>query len=229
MESRRGLLKKTLGGAALLAVAGAVPVALRQTALRPLPARGLQFFTPAEYAVVAAFAERVLAETVPEALAAAPPGGAPVLPAAVAAAIAGQPKAPLPAEVDVAGKLDAFLAPLAPAPAKELKQLLALLDNGLFSLLGGGPATNFTRMSAAQQDAHLARWAHSRLAVQRTGYQALKRLSAAVYFGSPETFASVGYPGPPVELVRTVNEARAAEAAKAAAAPPAPPQAGSPR
>ena len=226
--SRRGLLKKTLGGAALLAAAGAVPVALRQTALRPLPARGLQFFTPAEYAVVAAFAERVLAEVVPDALAAAPPGGAPELPALVKTSIAELPAAPSPADVDVAGKLDAFLAPLPAAQAKELKQLLALLDNGLFSLLGGGPPLNFTRMTPAQQDAHLARWAFSRLAVQRTGFQALKRLSAAVYFGSPETFASVGYPGPPVELVRTVNQARAAEAAKAAATPAAP-QTGSPR
>lgn len=217
-QSRRGLLKKSLGGAALLLAAGAVPLALRRTALRPLPARPLQFFTPAEYAVVAAFAERVLAEVVPAALAAAPPGGAPGLPAPVAAAVSALPKAPSPAEVDVAGKLDAFLAPLPPAQAKELKQLIALFDNGLFSLLGGGPPVNFTRMSEEQQDAHLARWSRSRLGVQRTGYQALKRLSAAVYFGSPECFASLGYPGPPVELVRTVNLARAAEAAKAAGA-----------
>ena len=216
-QSRRGLLKKTLGGAVLLAAAGAVPLALRGSALRPLPARGLRFFTPAEYAIAAAFAERVLSEVVSDA-AAAPPGGALDLPESVALAIASQPQAPAPAEVDVAGKMDAFLAPLPPAQAKELKQLLALFDNGLFSLVGGGPATNFTRMTPAQQDAHLADWAYSRLAVKRTGYQALKRLSAAIYFGSPEVFASLGYPGPPVDLVRTVNLARAAEAAAASSA-----------
>jgi hypothetical protein len=46
------------------------------------------------------------------------------------------------------------------------------------------------------------------MAVRRTGFQALKRLSAAVYYGSPETYASVGYPGPPYDLVRTVNASR---------------------
>jgi len=59
VESRRGLLKKTLGGAALLVAAGAVPVALRRTRLRPTPAgRTLQFFTPAEYSIWAAVAGR---------------------------------------------------------------------------------------------------------------------------------------------------------------------------
>lgn len=224
MQSRRSLFKKTLGGAALLAVAGAVPVALRSTRLVPLPASPLRFFSAGEFAVVTAFAGRVLAESVPEGLE-GPVGGAPGLPGPVAQATAQQPKAPGPQAVEVAGKLDAFLAPLDPAQAKELKQLLGLFENALFSLLGGGPPRPFTRMTAAQQDRHLGRWATSRLAVQRTGYQALKRLCCAVYFGSPEVYASLGYPGPPVELVRAVNQARAAAAAPAvpgADAPAAP-------
>ena len=220
MQSRRSLFKKTLGGAALLAVAGAVPVALRSTKLGPLPAVPLRFFSPEEFAVVTAFAGRVLAESVPEGLE-GPVGGAPGLPGPVAQATAQQPKAPGPQAVQVAGKLDAFLAPLDPAQAKELKQLVVLFENALFSLLGGGPPRPFTRMTAAQQDRHLSRWATSRVAVQRTGYQALKRLCCAVYFGSPELYASLGYPGPPVELVRAVNLARAAAATAPAPADPA--------
>ena len=50
--------------------------------------------------------------------------------------------------------------------------------------------------------------ASSRLAVRRTGYQALKRLACAMYYASPEVYGSVGYPGPPVELVRSVSDAR---------------------
>ena len=195
METRRGLLKKTLGGAALLAAAGAVPLALRKTRLRAAKAP-LRFFTPAEYSVFAAVAERVLAR-----------GDADV-PKDLAGVLKTRPAAPLPAELDVAGKADAFLAPLDPASAKDLKQLLALFDNALFSLATGGPPRPFTRMSPVEQDAHLERWATSRLAVRRTGFQALKRLSAAIYYGSPETYASVGYPGPPDELVRTVNASR---------------------
>src|SRR5712691_7835883 len=196
MTTRRGFLTKTLGGAALLAAAGMVPVALRKTQLRR-PVKELRFFTAAEYSVFAAVADRVLARA----------GIADVSPE-LAGMLQGRPAAPSPAEVDVAGKADAFLAPLDAASAKDLKQLLALFDNALFSLLTGGPPRPFTRMDPAEQDAHLERWATSRMAVRRTGFQALKRLSAAVYYGSPETYASVGYPGPPDELVRTVNASR---------------------
>ena len=195
METRRGFLKKTVAGAALLAAAGAVPLALRKTRLRPAK-QPLRFFTPAEYSVFAAVAERVLAR------------GPADVPADLAAVLRARPAAPAPADLDVAGRADAFLAPLDAASAKDLKQLLALFDNALFSFATGGPPRPFTRMSAAEQDAHLERWATSRMAVRRTGFQALKRLSAAVYYGAPATYASVGYPGPPDELVRTVNASR---------------------
>lgn len=168
MESRRGLIKKSLAGAVLLAAAGAVPLALRKTRLRA-PRAKLQFFTPAEYSIWAAVADRVL-DTDSSA-------------------------------IDVAGKADAFLAPLPSADAKDLKQLLALFDNALFNL----SARPFTQKSAAEQDAQLAGWETSRLAVKRTGFQAMKRLSCALYYSDPRTYASIGYPGPPVELVRSVE------------------------
>jgi hypothetical protein len=195
METRRGFLKKTLGGAALLAAAGAVPLALRRTQLRA-PRADLRFFTPAEYSIFAAFAERILSR------------GSADVPAELGAAAQRRPASPAPAEVDVARKADAFLAPLDATSAKDLKQLLALFDNALFSLMTGGPPRPFTRMIPEEQDAHIERWATSRMAVRRTGFQALKRLATAVYYGSAETYASVGYPGPPYELVRMVNASR---------------------
>jgi len=186
VETRRGILKKTLGGAALLAAAGAVPLALRRTALREVPAgRKLAFFTPAEYSIFAAVADRVLA---------APPE------------LAG---APTPAQVEVALKADAFLAGLPAHDAKEFKQLLALFDNALFSLVMGGAPTPFTQKEPEQQDAQLRDWSRSRLAVRRSGYQALKRLIGSVYYGSPATYASVGYPGPPdVSAVKAALDRR---------------------
>ncbi len=183
-ESRRGLLKKTLAGAALLATAGAVPVALRRTKLREIPkGRTLQFFTPAEYSIWAAVADRVLAEEKPSG-------------------------APTASQLDIAGRADVFLAPLPDADRKDLKQLLALFDNALFSVLQGGPPRTFTSMSGEEQDAHIRSWQTSRLAIQRTGYQAMKRLCCALYFSAPETYAAVGYPGPPYDLVRSVLGAR---------------------
>jgi hypothetical protein len=130
------------------------------------------------------------------------------MPAELATVAERRPVPPSAADVDVAEKADAFLAPLDAASAKELKQLLLLFDNALFSLATGGPPRPFTRMSPQEQDAHLERWATSRMAVRRTGFQALKRLTAAMYYSQPATYASVGYPGPPYELVRTVNASR---------------------
>ena len=190
-ETRRGLLKKTLGGAALLVAAGAVPLALRRTKLRP-PARPLQYFTEAEYSIWAALADRVLAQ---EATAAT---------SEPADAVEERPAAPRPEQIDVAGKADAFLAALPESDAKDMKQLLALFDNALFNL----SLRPFTHKSAAEQDAHLKAWQTSRLAIKRTGFQAMKRLTCALYFSDPRTYASVGYPGPPAELVKSVLESR---------------------
>ena len=176
--TRRSFLKKTLGGAALLAVAGAVPLALRKTKLRDAP-KGLRFFTAAEYSIWAAVADRILAEEKPSG-------------------------APLPAQLDIAARADAFLAPLPENDRKDLKQLLALFDSALFSLLGGGPPRPFTQLPPEEQDAHLRRWQTSRLAIQRTGFQAMKRLCCALYFSDPSTYGSGGYPGPPYELVKSV-------------------------
>jgi hypothetical protein len=190
MTTRRGFLKTTLGGAALLAAAGAVPLALRRTRLRELPpGKALLFFTPAEYAVFAAVADRILA--IPE------------------GAQGKLRSAPTPAQVDVAGKADAFLAPLPPDDAKQMKQLLALFDNALFGLLTGGAPTPFTQQGPAQQDAQLRGWASSRLGIKRSGYQALKRLACAIYFGSPETWPSASYAGPPdVSAVKAALKAK---------------------
>jgi hypothetical protein len=203
-ETRRGLLKKTLGGAALLAAAGAVPLALRKTRLRRLPeGRTLQFFTEAEYSIWAAVADRVLAQDATAATREADGAGA-----EAALQAEHRPAAPSPAQIDVAGKADAFLAPLPASDAKDLKQLLALFDNALFSFASGGPARPFTQMDEAGQDAHLKAWQTSRLAIKRTGFQAMKRLCCALYFSAPATYQSVGYPGPPRELVRSVLESR---------------------
>jgi hypothetical protein len=170
-ESRRGLIKKTLGGAALLAVAGAVPLALRKTRLRAAAVQ-LQFFTQAEYSICAAVAGRVIPDAQPQ--------------------------------IDVAGRADAFLAPLPESDARDFKRLLALFDNALYGLLRGGPPRPFTQQSPEEQDAQLARWQDSRLAIERSGFQAMKRLLVAMYYSDPRTYASVGYPGPPYELVRSV-------------------------
>ena len=85
-----------------------------------------------------------------------------------------------------------------PTVGAELRRLLRLFESGLSGLFTNAQPTPFTRLAPAEMDARLEAWRHSRLALLRSGYQALKRLAQATYYSSPETYPRVGYPGPPV-------------------------------
>ena len=74
-------------------------------------------------------------------------------------------------------------------------------DEGLI-LVGAGSLLDgrtrpFTQLDAAGQDATLDGWRRSRISVRRTAFQALHGLCMGSYYASPETYAAVGYPGPP--------------------------------
>lgn len=168
-EGRRGFLKKGLLGAALLAAAGGGTwLATRRT--RPDPAlRSALVFDAAQLTVLLAVANRMIPE---------------------------HPGFPRPAEVGLAAKVDAIAAMAHPAAQKELRQLVSLFESGLSGLLDLSPRL-FTECDVATQDRRLRHWQNSRLAIRRTGFRALKRLVSAAYYGSPETWAAVGYPGPP--------------------------------
>jgi hypothetical protein len=174
---RRRLLKRGLLGGALLLVGGAVPLALRSTLVRGKPKGALKLLSEEEHAILAAVAARV-----------APGEGAP-------------PTWPTAEALDCAGKVDALMATVHPAVGAEFRQLLHLFESGMFGLVFTATPTPFTRCTPAAQDARLQAWRTSRLALLRSGYQALKRLTHATYYSSPEVYALIGYPGPP-EVVR---------------------------
>jgi hypothetical protein len=158
-----------VGGALLLV--GGVTIGLRRGAEGVAPREALRLFSLREYGVFAAVAGRIV----------------PVE--------AGWPSA---AELDCAGKADRLMALAHPDVGAELRQLLRLFENGLTGVFTNFSATPFTRCSPEQQDARLEAWRRSRVAVLRSGYQALKRLAQATYYSSPEIYGRVGYPGPPV-------------------------------
>jgi len=171
--SRRLLLTRGLLGGALLVVGGALPLALRSTLVRGRPKRALLLLTEEEHAIFAAVAARF-----------APGDHA-------------EPTWPTADAVDCAGKCDALMATALPEVGAEFRQLLRLFESALFGLIFTRAPTPFTRLSPAAQDARLESWRRSPIALLRSGYQALKRLSHATYYSSPEVYALVGYPGPP--------------------------------
>jgi hypothetical protein len=170
---RRRLLTRGLFGGALLLVGGAVPLALRSTLVRTKPRRPLRLLSADEHAIFAAVAARLV------------PGDG------------SGPRWPTADAVDCAGKVDALMAEVHPEVGAEFRQLLHLFESALFGLALTGTPTPFTRLAPAAQDARLESWRHSRVALLRSGYQAMKRLAHATYYSSPEIYSLVGYPGPP--------------------------------
>jgi hypothetical protein len=179
-SSRRSLLKKGVFGGAVLflgSAAASLPIVWRPhgrlRAPAPAPSRPLRYLSPIEYGVFAALSKRlVLGDDAP----------------------AGWPSTD---RIDCAGRLDDLLGTLHPRAARELCRLLRIFENGMTGLLATGHPETFSAAAPGEQDRRLEAWRHSRLAVLRSGYEALKRLAHATYYSAPEVFASVGYAGPP--------------------------------
>jgi Gluconate 2-dehydrogenase subunit 3 len=170
-SSRRTFLRRGLFGGALLSLGGAGLLAARQGTPVALPPEGLLVLGPREYAVVHAIARHALPDR------------------------AGFPSAD---EARVAFHVDRVLARALPDVADEVKQLLGLFDNALASFLFGGRTQAFTALPHAEQAEVLEGWRTSRLVLRRTGFQALRTLVHAAYYGNPVTWTAVGYPGPRV-------------------------------
>jgi hypothetical protein len=169
-RARRGFLRRGLWGGALLALGGGGYLALRPSRKVPLPVEGLLALSDREYAVVQALAERLV-------------------PVRNGFASVDQVRA--------AYNVDRVLARADAGVRKEVKQLLGLFENALPGLLFGGRWEPFSQLTAAEQDTVLREWESSRLALRRTGFQALRTLVVAAYYGSPLAWPGIGYPGPP--------------------------------
>jgi hypothetical protein len=99
--------------------------------------------------------------------------------------------------VTIAERVDAQMA-LEPVEVRaDFGKLLLLFENGLAGLVLDGRARPFTRLPPAAQDDALADWRDSRLAVRRSGYAVLRKLTEAAHYAAPEAWADTGYPGPP--------------------------------
>lgn len=173
MLSRRRLLVLGASGGALLALGG-VGLSWQPGVSHP-PRRALTAFGPREFSTLWAVAERVCP---------------------------GRDGWPPASRLDVAEKVDALVGGLHPGDRSDLNRLLQLLENGAAGLLLDGQPAPFTARSPEAQDATLDGWRHSALTLRRTGYKALTGLIAATYYAQPEVWPLVGYPGPPVHLLR---------------------------
>ena len=167
--TRRQLVRRGIVGTVLIAIAGATGAFWWPTRRRR-PRPGLRVFDETEASILSAVAATVLAI---------------------------EPGAPSAADVDVVGRVDALLARSPVAVQREFTRLLHIFENGTTGLLTATGWTSFTAAGPASREARLHAWQTSRIALFRTGFQAMKRLCGACYYSSPASWSAIGYPGPP--------------------------------
>jgi hypothetical protein len=168
--SRRALLRGGLAGVALASLGG-IGVALQPSRPRALPSAGLSVLSPAEYATLAAIAERACP---------APREGVPGA-----------------NELDVAAMADAMFANAEPDVREGLKLGLRIVESGLAGAVFFERVRPFTHLSGEERDRVLLAMRDSRVSVRRTLFRALTSLASSLYYGDPRTWPSIGYEGPP--------------------------------
>lgn len=101
--------------------------------------------------------------------------------------------------IAIAQGVDKLLAGATPEARSDINKLLGLFDNALGSFVLDLRVRPFTRLDGAAQDEAIKQWRDSKLAVRRTGYEALRKLCLATYYADESSWGPLGY-DPPVGL-----------------------------
>ena len=171
MVTRRQFIKAGIVGGAALAAAGL----FYSRSLKEAPAGAVpQGLTLSERTIIGALVPAILAGALPE---------------------AGEARGKAVARtVDGVGVAIAGLS----APAqKELAELFTLLGFAPARVLLAGLWPRWEEASTADIAAFLQGWRTSRLGLLRSAYAALHDLILGAWYGTPEAWPAIGYPGPP--------------------------------
>jgi len=166
--SRRTFLKETLSGVVFLSVANLLPSELLSANEDQVP-NDLLYFSPKEYLIFEAVAERVIGPATP-----------------------GQVRTK---DINVAARADAFLAGADPEVQDQLHQLFSVFNAPLFTFLFDFRTSSFLNMTLADKDSYLEDWMTSSLGFRRTGFQAIKRISMSMFYTESRTWKEIGYDG----------------------------------
>ena len=86
---------------------------------------------------------------------------------------------------------------LSAASQQEVAELFALLAFAPTRIAVAGLTASWDQASAAEIEAFLKRWQHSRLDLLKSGYQALHDLVLGAWYADPQAWTAIGYAGPP--------------------------------
>ena len=90
---------------------------------------------------------------------------------------------------------------LQPGNAKDFRRILSVFDSPMYNLVLTGRPVRFTKLSPESRERYLQAWRDSPIALKRTAFQALKRLTAFLAYasvgpdGTNPNWEAIGYPG----------------------------------
>jgi len=166
---RRRFLKQTTLGVLALSAARALPSSSLLPQVDDRTPKDLLYFSPKEYLIFEAVAERIIGPSRPD------------------GASAG--------DNAVAQRADQFLATADPEIQDQFHQLLTVFNAPFFTFLFDLRFSSFLKMSPEDKDSYLEDWMTSNLAMRRTGFQALKRISLSMFYTDSRSWSEIGYEG----------------------------------
>jgi len=103
--------------------------------------------------------------------------------------------------VDYLKDFDKGLDALPETQQKEFKELLSLLGSMVGRVVIASVWSSWNNVNASKVDDMLNSWRTSYLDLMKVAYKGLKELSYASWYGNPQNWDGIKYPGPP-ELIR---------------------------
>jgi hypothetical protein len=80
---------------------------------------------------------------------------------------------------------------------EEFRELLMLLTSLIGRVVVAGVWSSWNQVSASEIDQMLNSWRNSFIDLMKVAYTGLKELSYATWYGNPDNWSGIGYPGPP--------------------------------
>lgn len=93
--------------------------------------------------------------------------------------------------------IDLAIFNLGPHSKKQMLDLFTLLDMSVTRGLSTGVWSSWDKASPAEIDVFLHRWRDSSISLLRLAYNGLNKLMVATWYGQPDSWQTVQYPGPP--------------------------------
>ncbi|MBS3916852.1 MAG: twin-arginine translocation signal domain-containing protein [Sulfuritalea sp.] len=123
-----------------------------------------------------------------------------IVPAILAGALPESDEARKKAIAQTVESVGIAIAGLSAASQKELEELFTLLGIAPLRMLLAGVWPRWEEASPTEVSEFLQGWRGSRLELLRSAYAALHDLVLGAWYGNPDTWEAIGYPGPPEML-----------------------------